>query len=282
MVFTILLLAAGMLSLLPGSCTRWMRSPFQILALPQWAALHTAQSAREAADAPAGQAARLGELERENQELRLNLGQQRLWLEDLERRYEAVCGLRGQMWSDRADLVIAPTLSFDASPWHETLLIGRGADSKLATGQWVAAGRGFGDWRNGAEFLLQQCIIGRISDVQTHVSRVELVTDPDFRAEVAPVKVLADGTWQLDQRRYVITGRRQKRMLIHQADADLSKLDFSYLALPAGPGLPVTLSLGRITSSQQSAQSALHFDIQAETLVDPARLRYVAIIVVPQ
>lgn len=280
-VFTTLLLAAGVLSLLPASCTRWMRSPFQVLALPQWGALRSAQRACDGTGAAAGEAGRLGGLERENEQLRLSLGQQQLWLEDLERRYEAVCGLRGQMWSDRVDLVIAPVLGFDASPWRESVLIGRGADSNLTAGEWVAAGRGLEDWQNGAEFLLQRCIIGRISEVQTHVSRVELVTDPKFRAEVAPVKVLADGTWQLDSRRYVITGYRQRGMLIRQADADLNKLGFSYLALPAGPGLPATLSLGRITTSQQSAQSALHFDIDVETLVDPAWLRYVVIIVVP-
>jgi cell shape-determining protein MreC len=216
-VFTVLLLAAGVLSLLPTSCTRWMRSPFQVLALPQWAALRPAQRAYDGAGAAAGQSERVSSLERENEQLLLSLGQQRLWLEDLERRYEAVCGLRGQMWSERVDLVIAPVTGFDVSPWHESMQIGRGAESNLAPGQWVAAGKGMEDWQNGAEFLLQRCIIGRVSEVQTHVSRVELVTDPSFRAEVVPAKVLADGTWQLDSRRYVVTGCRERQMLITQA-----------------------------------------------------------------
>jgi cell shape-determining protein MreC len=280
-LFMTLLLAAGLLALLPGKYTRWLRSPFQILALPQWGTLRSAQRLSDGASATAGEADRVAKLEQENAALRLDLGQQRLWLEDLDRRYDAVCGLRGQLWSDRVELVIAPVLGFDASPWRQTVLIGRGADSKLEPGQWVAAGTGFEDLRSGAEFLLQRCIIGRISEVQTHVSRVELVTDPKFREQVAPVKVLADGTWQIDSRRYVITGGGQQRMVVREADADLNKLGFAYLAVPASARLPASLSLGRITSSKQSAQSALHFDIEVEALVDPAHLRYVAIVVVP-
>ncbi|NLG42374.1 MAG: rod shape-determining protein MreC [Phycisphaerae bacterium] len=275
--FTLLLLAAAVLAVLPPTWTRWLRSPFQILALPQWAVLRPAQRALDGA-VEARQAEHLARLERENEQLRMALGQERLWREDLERRYDAVCGLRGQMWSDNVHLVVAPVLGFDVSPWRETALIGRGADSNLAVGQWVAAGEGFEGWESGAEFLLQRCIVGRIVEVETHVSRVELTTDPKFREKVVPVKVLADGTMQPEQRPYVVTGAGRRSMVIRQADADLSKLGFTYLALPARPGLPATLSLGRIKSSQQSAQSALHYDIEAEPLVNVARLRYVAVI----
>ena len=284
--FAILMAVAAAVALLPTGWVAWLRGPFQLLGLPQWALVTTVYHAREAADA--AQATGMSpeqcrRLEEENEALRRLAAQQHAWLADLEDRYDVACGIRGQLWSDSVDIVVAPVLGYDSSTRRDTLLIGRGAESDLVPGQWVAAGVAPEDWpagQTGGQLLLREWLVGRIAQVQTHTSRVELASDPAFRELVAVAADGADGTWRPDPKNYVLSGRGHGRMVISQADKDFAALGYGPVLVPPAPALPAMLSLGRVASAAPLEESALHFDVEVRPWADVRRLRHVYVIVV--
>jgi len=283
--FTLLMLLALLASLLPTSWTSWKRGLAQLLGPAQWT-VRTALGGGASRTSWGGASDEVARLRAENEEWQRLARQQELWLEDVRQRLDEVCGLRGQMSDVGAAILIAPVLGFDASPRRETLLIGRGSVDQVRPGQWVAAGWPPGQQpagEGGRQLLSRQWLVGRISEVRTRVSRVLLASDPNFgepRAgePVCVARVLRDGRWQPTSPKYVLTGRGRGKMVISRADADLSKEGYEVVLVPAGPELPMTLTIGRIISSSRLAESALHYDLEVAPWGDPHGLRYVYVI----
>lgn len=289
--FLILMVLAGLTALLPDTWTNWIRGPFQILGLPQWTLLTAAQNAEQSlATAQSTDFAPEDyyRLKDENDELRDLLAKQEGWLIDLERRYEQITNIREQVLPEMADILIAPVLGYDSSPRRDTLLIGRGAKDRVRAGQWVAAGVSPEETepgQRGAQLLLRQWLVGRVGEVRTHVSRVQLASDPKFGSlqtgqEVLAAKVLEDGTWQTTAGKYILLGCGGGRMVISQADTDLLSEGYELVVVPPSRELPVMLNIGRITSSKVLESSSLHFDLEVRPWADVHDLRYVYVILV--
>jgi cell shape-determining protein MreC len=276
--FGILMLLAAILSVLPAAWSGWLRGPFQLLGLPQQVLLSAAR--RLVADASVS-SEQVHSLERQNQELQRLVAQQALWLSDLNRRLEELSGLREQLWADRADIVVCPVIGYDSVPRRQTLLIGHGAEAQIEPGQWVAGGvayEGRDRAEDGRRLVMRGFLIGRVSEVQTYSSRVQLATDPKFAIPVVVARVLPDGTWQPDTQSYLLNGAGDGGMMIWQADRDLVALGYGVVLVPASPELPATLSIGRIKSSAPSGRSALHYDVRVEPWAQVQTLRHVYVI----
>ena len=287
--FVVLMFLAAILSLLPASWTRWQRGATQLLGPAQWGLSSVARSAREAtspADSTRLSTEETVRLQEENDELRRLVAQQGTWLEDLERRYDEISGLRRQLGDSGARILIAPVWSYDASPRRDTLLIGRGSVDGIERGMWVAAGARSREpeaGETGRQALMRQWLIGRVSEVQPYASRVVLASDPKFGdpqagERVLLAKVLEDGRWQPTAAKYMLTGSGQGRMVIRQADADYWSQGYRVVLVPASAGLPVMLSIGRIVGSARLPESALHYDLQVEGWTDVRDLRQVYVI----
>jgi cell shape-determining protein MreC len=279
---------AAVMALLPVAWTSWVRGLVQLVGLPQWAVSGTGRYVADAADpGPIPSAAEFSRLIEENARLERLVAGQEAWLADLETRFDEVSGLRGQLGELGGQIVIAPVLGYDASPRRETLLIGRGSLSGVREGLWVAAGTPAAERnpeRTGRQLLLEQWLVGRVTEVHTRVSRVLLATDPQFGAPQAgePVslaRIGEDGGWQTTAARYVLSGRGHGRMEITRADADYRSLGFDLVLVPASMELPTALSIGRITGSERLPESALHYNLSVELLGDPRRVSYVYVIV---
>jgi cell shape-determining protein MreC len=281
------MILAAVLSLLPASWTRWKRGIVQALGLPQWALSTAARDVRRGDDGGAGISAHEARrLQGENEELQRLVAGQQAWLDGLEQRYEEVTGLRKQLSDSRTGILIAPVLSYDASPRRDTLLIGRGAADEVREGLWVAAGvpaaqRNTGE--TGRQLLLRQWLVGRVTEVWPRESRVVLASDPKFGQPqageaVCLARLLPDGRWQPTAPKFILSGRGRERMVINQADADYPSQGYDVVLVPPSTVLPVMLSIGKIVSSTQSRESALHYDLEVRPLADPYALRHVYVI----
>jgi cell shape-determining protein MreC len=299
-VFALLMLLALILALLPAGWTNWIRSPFQVLVFLQRPVTTAGQGVDEELDTVlGGQLSRkqAQQLVKKHDRMRLKVAQLEAWLQVLEQRFDAVCGVREQLWSDAADIVIAPVYGYDSSPRRDTLLIGRGSEARLRPGQWVVAGippEEIDRSERGAELMLAQWLVGRVSEVFPRVSRVRLASDPRFGAphsgeKVMVAKELAKGYWdegravfeETTEAVYLLTGLGRGRMLIGQADADLYGAGYRFVLVPSSPDLPATLSIGKVVGSKRLEQAALHFDVMVAPWQDPAELAYVFVIATP-
>ena len=263
-VVWILLAAVALTAVfLPSSCTGWLRRPFQPLALLQWPVASSARETERVAHNSLGEritAAEAQRLRTENAELERLVVQQQLALNDFEERWERVTGLRDVLPDNDVQLVLAPVVAYDADPRRATLQIALNERTAplVKPGQWVAAGLLQTPSR---ELLERQWLIGRVSEVQTRLARVQLATDPKFRTEVR-VAILTDGTrWALSDEGCVLDGRGGGRMLISQARADYYEEGYRMVVVPASRELPFPLTLGQIESSKRRSDSSQHWDL---------------------
>jgi cell shape-determining protein MreC len=286
--FAALMILTAAASLMPSRWTGWVRGMVQVLGLPQWAMSATAHSIRDAVPlggAPNLTADEARKLQEENAELRRLVGQQGEWLNDLTQRLETASRIRNVLGDADAEILIAPVLSYDASPRRDTLLIGLGSAAGVRRGQWVAAGVA-AERRNpeetGQQTLGRQWLVGRVSDVFPRVSRVLLVSDPKFEEEfhegVSVARELPDGRWQSTSANYLLKGHGRGRMVINQADADYVREGYGLVLARVSADLPVSLSLGKIVSSKPTNESALHFDLEVQPWADPQNLRQAYVI----
>ncbi len=284
--FAMLMVLAALASLLGPRWTNWIRAPFQMLALPQHALLTTVYGVRDSFTTPTASQltpAEVAAMQRENERLQSLVLHQEARLADIEREVGQLTRLRHQLQSDSTALVVAPVVGFDSSAQRETMVIRRGSESGVRVGQWVVAGAGPEErtpGASGAQLMLEQWLVGRVSAVHTHVSRVVLCSDPKFRERVAVVKMAPDGRLLAQPESYVLTGLGRGALVVRQADRDYHELGYERVAVPAAPDLPVMLTIGRIVGSARMAESALHFDLSVEPWGDPRRLRYVYVLAV--
>ena len=265
---------------IPNSCTRWVRGLFQPAGLVQWPASSAARATdavleRAFAEDISPEEAR--RLQAENQELQRLVVQQQLDIEEWRAAWERATGLRELLPDTDVKLVLAPVISYDADPRRETLRIKLTAASRplIKEGQWVAAGMYKTPSR---ELLSRQWLIGRVSEVQTRLARVQLASDPKFRVDVRMAVVGADGTWGLGGEGLVLDGDGNGEMVISQATRDYNAEGFRMVMVPASRSLPFPLSLGEVSSCEQRKDSSQHFDLRVRPWVPVEQLTHVFVI----
>ncbi len=274
-------------SLIPREWTALARGPFQPLALLQWPLSWFTGRTQEAASGALEKAipdSQAREIRDELDRLQRQVLNQRLALQAAEERVEELSALAGQMPDSHAGIIVAPVVSYDADPRHGTLLIAKGQQKQwVHEGEWVVAGgAGAPAWDPGAavhDLLWRGWLIGRISEVQPRVARVQLATDPRFATEVRTARLLPDGTVQLAAAGCHLRGQGPGHMRITQAVEDYFKTDYRIVVVPAQRDLPVPMTLGRITDSAPRNDSSQHFDLNVAPWGPTEKLTHVYVIV---
>jgi hypothetical protein len=283
-----ILMAASAVSafVLPRAWTAPGRGLFQPLALLQWPAswfAHRAEVSLGGAGAETLSGDQTREVLDENEQLKRQVIQQRLALQEAERRIEELSGFAGQMPDGYAGIIIAPVVAYDANPRHATVLIAKGSQKQwVREGEWVVAlSGGAPEWDADAtvrDLLHRGWLVGRVSEVHPRVARVQLATDPRFQCGVRAGRVLADGTVQLASEACVLNGIGAGRMRITQAVQDYCKTGYQLAVVPSGPELPTALTLGRIETAAPRDDSPQHFDLGVVPWGRVDRLAYVYVI----
>jgi len=271
--FWVLLAASGVSAfLLPASWTTPGRGLFQPLVLLQWPTTWFAHKTAESVEGTTSEslsAEQATALRREVNALQRQVINQRLRLREAERQLEEVTGLAAQMPDSHASIIVAPVVSYDASPRRETLQIALkdAGWRRLRQGreQWVVAAVGpTPDWDKEAtlrDLLHRGWLIGRICELHPRVARVQLATDPAFRCAVRAARVLEDGTIQATEEGCMLEGQGSGRLRINQAIEDYYETGWLIVIAPTSRELPVPMTLGRITGSRPRDDSAQHFDL---------------------
>ncbi len=270
--FRILLaLSAVSAFLLPASWSAWARRFFQPLALVQapfaWAARGVA-GARDAGAVPGPTAAEAPALSEENEALQRQVAQQHLRLQQAEARIAELTRLSLEVLESRTRVVIAPVVGLDSDRRRATLLVTLSERQRrlVQKDQWVVASAAPApDWDPNAtmrDLIDREWIIGKISEVQPCVARVQLTTDLAFRAEVRPARVQPDGSWEFAGSGSVLIGAGQGTMLISQATEDYFRNGFHIVVVPAGRELAAPMTLGRITGAEPRNDSPQHVDLR--------------------
>jgi cell shape-determining protein MreC len=280
-------LAALSAFVLPRSWTAPGRGLFQPLALLQWPMSWLAGKTGRTVEPAAAEALppeQARELRAENARLQRQVLQQRLALQQAEGRVEELSGIADQMPDSHVGILIAPVVACDASPRHSTLLIAKGQQRRwVQEGEWVVAGgAGAPDWDAEAtvrDLLHRGWLIGRVSEVQPRVARVQLATDPRFKTEVWAARMLADGTVQLAGKPCHLQGVGAGRMSITQAVEDYFKTDYRLVVVPTSRDLPVPLTVGRIAGSTPRADSSQHFNLSVLPWGSADKLSHVFVLV---
>lgn len=257
--------------LLPRQWTSPGRGLFQPLVVLQWPAswfaARTSEAIEHAAERPLP-ADQARELRREVDLLRQQVLNQRLALQQAAERVHELSGLADQMPDSHAGIIIAPVVAYDTDPRRSTLLIAKTSMRQtrwVRVGQWVVAGgAGAAGWDREAtirDLLWRGWLIGRVSEVQPQVARVQLTTDPSFAAEVRAARLGADGSIGLAGDAGYLQGQGKGQMRITQAVEDYFRTGYRIVVVPASRDLPVPMTIGRIESSTPRDDSAQHYNL---------------------
>ena len=287
-VFAILMVAAALLALLPvrwTGCTGGLMQPVSPIT---WVFSGGTRRARGAADdltTPAPTPADFERLRRENERLARQVGQQQILIVEMEQIVADLSGLRDRVADPRTRIVFAAVVAGDAAPQRETLSILKGTRHGVAVGDWVAAGVPPAE-RNpaatGRELLLQQWLIGVISEVQPYLSRVQLTTDPRFGTQLVRVaKPLRDATWEVAERDCGLVGLGGGRMRIDRAAVDYPAAGYTIVVAPLSHPRPLALAVGRIIASER-LETGVHYNFEVEPWADARKLSHVYVISFPE
>lgn len=288
-VFAILMVAAALAALLLpagwSSCASGMAQP---LGWFQWI---TSSGTRGSVDrakslaAPRPTRAEVRRLRRQNEELAQKLRHQQATIAQLERRVANLAGLRTQIGDVHAKIILASVVGGDTSPQRETVTISRGREHGVKLGDWVAAGVG-SDERDptgtGRDLLLRQWLVGRVSEAQPYLSRVQLATDPHFGPQrVWTARPTTDGTWQLANSECGLESLGNGRMRIDRASEDYLATGYTIVLVPLAHPRPMALAIGRIVASEMLG-TGLHYDLEVEPWGNPRMLSHVYVISLAQ
>jgi len=265
--FWILMAASAVSALiLPPAWTRWGREPPQAVAIVQMpvaaGARATAERVARMFEPTIGQA-EARQFRDRSEELRRQVEQQRLRIQDLERQLADVTGLRGQVRDKQYKIVVAPVAAYDADPRRDTLLVvlpGEIGRRLVRPKQWVLAlGQPSKDWD---EIRERAWLIGRVCEVHTQSARVELTTCATFRGlPVVAAGVAADGTWQFGDRTWPLAGLGGGKMVIRAATEDCLATGRTIVVTGEVADLAMRLSIGRIVTSRPLDESPQHYDL---------------------
>lgn len=268
-LFGVLMLGAALLAVLPVEWARFPRGFLQPLSWFQRPLTRLAGAMAGPAEVPvqAGLSAEEGAaLQRRVAELELLSAQQSDLLHSRESLLGEVTGLRQEFPDSSARIILGRVeTDADADPLRNTLKIAPGALRGVRKGDWVAAGLRPGEQigdLSGRELLLRRWLIGRVVEVDPHVSRVQLCTDPRFKSPVIAAKMTPEATWQPVGELMMLSGLGHGRMRVSSATANHYASGARALLVPPEPGLPARMVIGRVTAAHPMVESALHFALE--------------------
>jgi hypothetical protein len=302
--YWILMAAAGLALLLPRTWSSSVSSFFHSLALLQWP---LASLARETGaqvehwgeDGLSGEAA--ATLRAENEALQRQVFQQRLALEEAERRLTEVTGFAGQLPDKHVGIIIAPVVGYDADPrraslrillsWEESQRLGEvwepQARARGADGAWVVAAGSepitAPEWDPNAtlaDLVRRGWAVGRVVELAPYVARVQVTTDPAAQFEVLAARFGREGAVEyastVGER---LVGRGGGRMLIDQARQDYYRTGYRLIVIPPDRQVPLPLLVGVVTQATARNDSSQHFDLEVVPPGVVGRLSHVYVIV---
>lgn len=278
--FVALLVLAAIMSILPSRWTGGLRNlaqPLQWVVTPV-SSLTRALTRRGSTLAENTLSPVDAALQEENERLSRQLGHFSLEVAQLREEIDRLSGVRGAIGDENARILIARVVGPVSDGQRDALRLSRGEFQGVTKGQWVVAGlRNADDGLSGRELLARQWLIGRIDEVYTQESVVQLTTDREFREVVQLARPTDDGGWELLPTQMPVYGTGDK-LEIRQAAADYLAAGAPIVVAPASSQLPMPMTIGRIVKSERLEATQLHFNLTVQPWGPARQLEYVYII----
>jgi rod shape-determining protein MreC len=248
MLFTWLMLSALILLLLPRNFTN--KFQFAFAHLFRWP-LRIGRNVSLAARSPESPDTALDDRERRYENYIANLREQ---LSQEHQKVEALSGLRNRLPLQRATLMTAGVIKVSTDSLHAEIMVNRGRDDALRTGQFVIA---------------DNSIIGTVTEVSALNARIRLFTDPSSNIAVR-LPGLADG-------RLLMQGAGGRAAKIKMVKKNV-KVGTEVLADKKPGFLDSPMIIGRVARCERNPEPIL-WDITVEPVCNIDRLNNVVVIV---
>lgn len=207
-----------------------------------------------------GGIARFGDLEAENEALRARIAElegDAALAEDAAEQLGVILDQQGIEWVGNLDTTLARVVAGSISNFADTVDIDKGSDHGIAAGMPVVTGAG---------------LVGIVDQVTAGRSRVQLITDPEFRVGVRSVPGgtlgTARGVGRADQllvdSNLARTETVRRGTLVTTSGADRSRF-------------PASIPVGRVLQSRES-DTALTLELVVRPIVDVTSLSYVTVL----
>ena len=170
----------------------------------------------------------------------------------------ALSGLRDRLGLEGAAMVRANVIQASTDPGQSKLIINRGKNDGLSTGQFVLDGSGVS-------------VIGTISYVDDRTCQVTLVTDSTSRIAVKIANLDIDRVMQG-------TGNNSAKVNLVPTKNKVRPGDIIYTCKKPGL-LDVPMVIAKVAQCKRDDENPLSWDITAEPVCDVERLTDVAVIV---
>ena len=189
-------------------------------------------------------------------------------------RNAELAGLRQLQWFERAVFLQADDVGSDSVSRHQILTLNRGRQDGLAE-QQIALGSFPGS--DDQEYDHQMCVVGRICGTGPWTSKLQLVSDPEFRLAVTIVP--ASQRKERWQAKGVLKGRVGKlpEVTMVRGDQPVQPGDIVRARADA-QYLPVALMLGTVSSCERDDKTPVMLQITVEPAIKLNQLHSVVII----
>lgn len=286
-VLAAMMIGALLLALVPPSISSNIRSVIQPLGLLQWPVTALTRGLKATAgwfSQRQSEANQFAALESERDQLRIQVGQQSLLIENLRNQVDRLSGIRAQLGDPTVRILIAPVLGLDSSSRRAAFTIGRGARDDIRVGDWVVAADDTApESLARLDVLLRQWVVGRVVETSPYQARVRSCVDPEFRGvPVRLAKRQPDGSWLAAPADALLGGIGHDRMQIQKATFDFLRQGFTVVLVPVIEQASGLLVAGEITQSRTLPESALHFDCDVRPWGDYRKLAQVYVISHPK
>ena len=292
--FTLLLLMSAFSLFLPPEWSDSIKHVAQLLVPAQ----DMLRSAARRAAAPLQTADSSPHSQPDADALLRELASQNAYTAQLREENDRLRSLRERQLPPAIPLLDAKIVARDVALWRDSVLVARGSSRGVSRRDWVASrlflNRGSASSVDeGQAVLARQCLIGTVDQVSPYMSRVELLSDVDSpRVEVRIAHVRNNRVQFIDYS-CSLHGAGRGRMAIDNvesryvqagssADADEKgtgiRVGDLVLTAPGQLGLPVPMTIGKITEIAENPHKRLVYNLTIQPLVDVGELRDVFVI----
>lgn len=293
-VFTLLLAISAIALFLPPAWSDSLKHVAQLL-VP---ASDLAKSAGDFALRPLRSAASGVDGAGDTEALLRELASERALIAQLQEETDRLRALRDHQLPPAIPLLDAKIVARDVAQWRDAILVARGSSRGVKRHDWVASrlflnrGRASGV-DEGQAVLARQCLLGVVEQVSPYMSRVQLFSDIDSPRVEVRVARAAKGRVQLFDYACSLRGAGRGRMTIEnveaqfvQPDADAEpeakspriRLGDLVLTAPGQLGLPLPLTIGKISAIEENPSKRLVYHLSVEPMVNVGELRDVFIV----
>ncbi len=226
------------------------------------------------------------------------LASEQAYAAQLREENDRLRALRDHQLPPAIPLLDAKIVARDVALWRDSLLVARGSSRGVNRRDWVASRLFLNRGRassvdEGQAVLARQCLLGTVEQVSPYMSRVQLLSDVDSPRVEVRIAHVRKSRVQLIDYACSVRGAGRGQMAIENVESRYVQADEAaesdvkdprirvgdlVVTAPGQLGLPVPMTVGKITEIVENPHKRLVYNLTVQPLVDVGELRDVFVI----